>query len=151
MDNYRQISFEDVISNNDIEEEEESTKDILDILLDQDNRAPIVLVDEKGRRIAFEQVAIIPHEKNSKRYLYAVLKPITKIKGISDDEAIVFYVDEVETDNPVLKVETDEKVAIEVFDEYYKMLDEAHSRKDENKEIANFIRQLNKKHKGGKK
>ena len=59
MDNYRQISFEDVIRNNGIKEQEEPAKDILDILLDEDNRDPIVLVDEKGRRIAFEQVAII--------------------------------------------------------------------------------------------
>lgn len=134
-----------------LQKEEESAKTLLDILLDENNRDPIVLVDGTGRRIAFEQVAIIPHEKDSKRYLYAVLKPITKINGVSDDEAVVFYVDEVETNNPVLKVETDEKVAIEVFDEYYKMLDEAHSRKGTNKEIAGFIRQLSKKCKGGKK
>ena len=151
MDNYRQISFEDVIRNNDIEKEEEPAKDILDILLDQDNRDPIVLVDEKGRRIAFEQVAIIPHEKDNKRYLYAILKPIDQIKGIQDDEAVVFFVDEDESSNLVLKVETDEQVAIEVFNEYYKLLDAAHSRKDTNKEIDGFIRQLSKKCKGDKK
>ena len=54
MDEYYQISFEDVIRNNGIKEQEEPAKDILDILLDKDNRDPIVLVDEKGRRIAFE-------------------------------------------------------------------------------------------------
>lgn len=147
MDEYRQISFEDVIRNNDIEEEEEPAKDILDILLDKDNRDPIVLVDEKGRRIAFEQVAIIPHEKDNKRYLYAILKPIDKIHGINDDEAVVFYVDEIETGIPVLKVEEDEKNAIEVFGEYYKLLDETHSRDETIKEKADFIRRLSKKRK----
>lgn len=151
MDEYYQISFEDVIRNNGIKEQEEPAKDILDILLDKDNRDPIVLVDEKGRRIAFEQVAIIPYEKDNKRRLYVVLKPIDKIGGVADDEAIVFYVDEVETGSPVLKVETDEKVAIEVFGEYYKLLDEARRQDDTNKKIAEFIRQLSKKRKGGKK
>ena len=135
MDNYRQISFEDVIRNNGIKEQEEPAKDILDILLDEDNRDPIVLVDEKGRRIAFEQVAIIPYEKDNKRRLYVVLKPIDKIGGVADDEAIVFYVDEVETGSPVLKVETDEKVAIEVFGEYYRLLDEAYDQDNTNKKI----------------
>lgn len=151
MDNYRQISFEDVIRNNAIEEEEEPAKDILDILLDKDNRDPIVLVDEKGRRIAFEQIAIIPYGEEYKRCLYVVLKPIDKIGGVADDEAIVFYVDEVETGSSVLKVETDERIAIEVFGEYYRLLDEAHRQDDINKKIDDFIRRLSKKRKGGKK
>ena len=83
--------------------------------------------------------------------MYVVLKPIDKIGGVADDEAIVFYVDEVETGSPVLKVETDEKVAIEVFGEYYRLLDEARRQDDTNKKIAEFIRQLSKKRKGGKK
>lgn len=150
MDEYCQISFEDVIRSNERKEEEDPAEDILDILLDKDNRDPIVLIDEKGRRIAFEQVAIIPHGEDNKRRLYVVLKPIDKIDGIADDEAIVFYVDEVETGSPVLKVETDEKVAIEVFGEYYRLLDEAHGQDNTNKKIADFIKQLSKKRKGDK-
>ena len=36
--------------------------DILDILLDEDNRDPITLVDADGRAIDFEQVAVIPRQ-----------------------------------------------------------------------------------------
>lgn len=36
--------------------------DLLDVLLDQDNKEPIVLVDENGRQLTFEQVAVIPYE-----------------------------------------------------------------------------------------
>lgn len=142
MDDYHQINLDEIIGKS-----EEEPKDILDILLDEDNCDPIMLVDEAGKRIAFEQVAIIPHEKDNKRYLYAILKPIDKIHGINDDEAVVFYVDEIETGIPILKVEADEKVAIEVFGEYYKLLDEARSQDETIKEKADFIRRLSKKRK----
>ena len=102
-------------------EQEMEREDILDILLDEDNKDPIVLIDNNGRRLSFEQIAVIPY--NDK--IYCVLKPIDKIDNIEDDEAIVFYVEEEEGEEPVLMVETDEKTAISVFDEYYNLLDEA--------------------------
>ncbi len=102
-------------------EQEEEYRDIIDILLDEDNKEPIVLVDQNGRKLSFEQIAVIPH--NDK--IYCVLKPIDKIENVQDDEAIVFYVDEKEGQEPALMVETDEKVAMDVFEEYYNLLDEA--------------------------
>lgn len=99
-------------------EAEESEVDLVDVLLDMDNKDPIVLVDGSGKRISFEQIAVIPY--NDK--IYCVLKPIDKIDNVQDDEAIVFYVDE-KNGEKVLMVETDEKVAISVFDEYYNLLD----------------------------
>ena len=95
--------------------------DILDVLLDENNKEPIVLMDDKGKKLSFEQIAVIPY--NNK--IYCVLKPIDKIENVQDDEAIVFYVDEKEGREPVLMVETDEKTAINVFDEYYNLLDQA--------------------------
>lgn len=94
--------------------------DILDVLLDEDNEDPITLYDENSRPIKFDQVAIIPLEEK----LYAILKPIDEIKGVADDEAIVFAINENESGETTLMVETDEPVAIRVFDEYYKLLDE---------------------------
>ena len=102
-------------------EQEEQQPDIIDILLDEDNKDPIVLVDGQGKKLSFEQIAVIPY--NNK--IYCVLKPIDKIQNVQDDEAIVFFVDEQEGKEPVLMVETDEKVAMDVFDEYYNLLDEA--------------------------
>lgn len=100
--------------------------DLLDVLLDKDNKDPIVLMDEKGKQISFEQVAIIPYEvKKDERVLYVVLKPIDKIEGIADDEAVVFLVDQDKAGNTVLRVEEDEEVAIAVFDKYYDLLEEA--------------------------
>ena len=100
--------------------QEAEEMNILDILLDEENKEPIVLVDGNGKRISFEQIAVIPYKER----IYAVLKPVDAIEGIADDEAIVFFVDE-SGEEPVLMVETDEKTAIAVFDEYYNLLDEA--------------------------
>ena len=105
--------------------EELKPVDILDVLLDQDNKEPIVLMDEKGKQITFEQVAVIPYEVRKEKRLYCVLKPIDKIEGISEDEAIVFFVDSDDEGNSIIKVEEDEEVAIAVFDKYYDLLEEA--------------------------
>lgn len=151
MDKYCQNNLEDTVRENDGNEQDGLTKGILDILLDKDNRDPIVLTDGEGRRISFEQIAIIPYERANDWNLYVLLKPIDKIDGIQDDEAVVFKIIEDESGNPVLIVETDEKVAVEVFSEYYKLFDEVRSRRGMDDEIACFVRQLNKKHKGDKK
>lgn len=95
----------------------EEKKDLLDILLDENDINPIPMVDESGKEIMFEQIAIIPYNQK----IYCILKPLNGIE-IAEDEAIVFYVDE-EEDDPVLKVEADEEVSISVFEEYYNMLE----------------------------
>lgn len=96
-------------------------EDIIDILLDADNKDPILLTDEKGNKIAFEQVAVIPYDQK----IYCILKPIDHIDNAEDDEAIVFYVEEdlYGGNAPVLRVEADELKAIDVFEKYYDLLD----------------------------
>ena len=106
--------------------------DLLDVLLDQDNKEPIVLMDETGKQMAFEQVAVIPYEVRKEKRLYCVLKPLDKIEGIADDEAIVFLVDTDDEGNSVIKIEEDEEVAIAVFDKYYDLLEEAQKAEKEN-------------------
>ncbi len=105
------------------ENKQEEVKDvnILDILLDEDNDDPITLFDENDKAVRFDQVAIIPFKEK----LYAILKPIDDMEGVEDDEAIVFLIEETEDGDAELVIETDEPTAIKVFDEYYKLLDEA--------------------------
>ncbi len=95
--------------------------DLLDVLLDKDNKNPIIMSDESGRIIRFEQVAVVPYNNE----LYCILKPIDELPGIGDDEAIVFLCDTDENGNTVLKVEQDEETAIAVFNIYYVLLLEA--------------------------
>lgn len=117
MDKKKMQKIEEI--SNEVEERE--YRDILDVLLDEENKDPIILEDSNGRKLSFEQVAVIPY--NNK--VYCVLKPLDEIENVADDEAIVFFVDEQEGKEPVLMVETNEKVAMDVFEEYYNLLDEA--------------------------
>ena len=100
--------------------------DLLDVLLDEDNTAPIYMFDDKGNQLEFDQVAVIPYGEDD---LYCILKPITKIDGVKDDEAIVFLVTEDENGDSILKVEDREDVAISVFDQYYNLVEEEAKKK----------------------
>lgn len=100
--------------------------DVLDVLLDEDNHDPIVLISEKGTTYRFEQICVIPY--NDK--IYCILKPIDKMQNVEEDEAIVFYVDE-EGEAPGLKVETDELTSLKIFEEYYDLLEEHWKEKKE--------------------
>ncbi|MBR5012441.1 MAG: DUF1292 domain-containing protein [Clostridia bacterium] len=102
------------------EENQTENLDVFDILLDEENESPITLYDENDKAIQFDQVAIIPMEEK----LFAILKPIDEMEGVSDDEAIVFRVDEKENGENDLVIETDEALAMRVFDEFYRLLDE---------------------------
>ena len=88
---------------------------VVDMLLDPDNESPITLINDKGQLIEFDQMAIIP----LKDQLYAILKPITKIDGVGEDEALVFRVD-VEEDT--IEIINDFKLVDKVFDIYYDLL-----------------------------
>lgn len=107
--------------------EHEEVVDILDLLLDENNEDTISLFDENNKEIKFEQVAIIPEGEK----IYAILKPVDDMEGVADDEAIVFVVEYDEDGHSYLVVETNEEIAIKVFDKYYQLLDEAEA--DENK------------------
>lgn len=99
--------------------------DILDMLLDSNNNDPITLTDSDGNLMYFEQVAVIPMDfPNGNRSLFCVLKPLSKIKGVGDDEAIVFRVDFEDDGETVLRVEDDEKISATVFEKYLGLLEE---------------------------
>lgn len=94
--------------------------DILDTLLDEENNDPIILENERGEKIVFEQIAIIPKVED----LYCILKPVEPIDGLEEDEALVFKILENEEGEASLMLETDEDVIDEVFNVYYDLLDE---------------------------
>lgn len=95
--------------------------DILDILLDDANDEPIYLFDENKNKVAFEKVAIINLDGN----VYFLLSPIDVIDGIGDDEALVFKIVETNDGKGLLVGEDDASVIEAVFDEYYRLLEDA--------------------------
>ena len=117
MDKKKQHQIDEI--SNEVKEEM-GQFDILDVILDESNVDPITLQDDKGNRISFEQVAVVPYKEK----IYAILKPIDKIEGIAEDEAIVFVADE-SVSPTVLRVEQNQEIAVKIFDEYYNLVDEA--------------------------
>lgn len=89
----------------------------IEMLLDENNTENLKLYDENNKETEFEQVAIIPLNEK----IYAILKPVTKIVGVNDDEALVFVIEEID-DEDCLVIVDDEKVVDEVFKEYYDLL-----------------------------
>ena len=92
---------------------------MIDKLLDENNSEPIVLYDENNKETKFDQVAVIPLNEK----LYCILKPLTKIVGVNDDEALVFVIEEID-DEDCLVICDDMKIIDKVFEEYYQLLKE---------------------------
>ena len=91
----------------------------IDKILDEECTDNIVLYDENNKETEFEQVALIPKDEK----VYVILKPVTKIEGVADDEALVFVIDEIEDEDCLIIVD-DEQIITEVFNDYYKLLEE---------------------------
>ena len=90
---------------------------IIDDSDDENNNENLKLYDENNKETEFEQIAVIPLNEK----IYAILKPVTKIVGVNDDEALVFSIEEIDDEDCIVLVD-DEKVVDEVFKEYYELL-----------------------------
>lgn len=76
----------------------------------------MVLQSEAGR-FEFEQIALIPKSEK----LYVILKLITPIEGLGENEGLVFYIDE---ENKAFQLVTDEKIINDIFDVYFSLVEE---------------------------
>ena len=97
----------------------EDVKNPIDMILDPECEDNITLYDEGNNATEFEQVAVIPLDEK----VYVILKPVTKILGVNDDEALVFVIEEIEDEDAIVLADSEE-VVDRVFEEYYKLLDE---------------------------
>lgn len=89
----------------------------MDKLFDEDNKEPIEIEGEDGVVYKFDQIALIPMEHGC----YTVLKNVTPMEGVDDDEVFVFFIDEEQDE--LVYVEN-EMVANEVLSELNNMLDD---------------------------
>lgn len=96
----------------------EKTNNPVTSILDEENVDPIILYTEEGKEVAFDQIAIIPEGEK----LYTILKPQMEIKGIADDEALVFEVELNEADPEGSKIILVEDV--DVMDKVFKVYNE---------------------------
>ena len=92
---------------------------IIDQILDPENTDNVVMYNEEGEELEFEQIAVVPVDGE----LYVILRPIDMDEEIGEDEALVFKVEE-EDDEAFLDIVEDDDVVDAVFEEYYAMLAE---------------------------
>ena len=92
----------------------------VEALLDPDNDDNIILYNENNEAVEFIQIAIICLDN----VLYPILKPAQPMEGLSEDEALVFVISEVDGEEALL-LENDDAVIDAVFEDYYRLLREA--------------------------
>lgn len=97
------------------------------MLLDEDCNDPITMIGDDGEPATFAQVAIVPYEKE----LYAILKPISGMTGVPDDEAVIFWFTETEEGENYLKLVTDPAILDSVFEIYLDLVRNCRSSMDE--------------------
>ena len=92
---------------------------LLEQLLDPENADPVILVNEKGEELAFEQVALIPLVND----LYVILTPVTPIDGVGEGEGLVFRIGNTKGKSALYLVD-DEAIVDEVFAVYDQFAEE---------------------------
>ena len=97
-------------------------KSIIDKLFDEDNCDVIILRNENGEDIRFDQIATIPMKSKT----YFILLPLDKIEGVGENEGLVFEILETE-EGEVLSLVTDAKIIDEVFAVYDELVDDANA------------------------
>ncbi|MBQ8749307.1 MAG: DUF1292 domain-containing protein [Clostridia bacterium] len=81
----------------------------------------IVLYNANDEPVEFEQVAIVSLRGRD----FCILRPVILFEGMEENEAIVFEAVRDEDGELRLDVVKSEPIVDKVFDEYYKMLEEA--------------------------
>ena len=94
-------------------------KNPIDAILDPKDNGPVTLYDAHDNGIEFEQICLIPIKKQ----IYCILRPVEKMKGLADDEALVFQIHSGEDREDSLILITNQKIIDAVFNEYYKLLE----------------------------
>ena len=89
----------------------------IDMLLDENNTDNIKLFNEDNQEVEFEQIALVPLEERT----YAILKPVSEMEGLGENEALVFVIEEIDDEECLVIVEED-AIIDRVFEDYYQML-----------------------------
>lgn len=92
---------------------------LIETFMDENNTDTITLYSDKNEKVEFEQIAVVPYKEGT----YAILKPIEEIDDVEEDEAFVFEILD-DGEGGFIEMVEDEDIIANVFEEYYKMLDE---------------------------
>lgn len=86
----------------------------------QDEYSVLTLISDDGEEIDFERIAYIPLRGT----LYLILKPLQLLDGMDENEAFVFKTHQDRNGEDRYDIELDEDIIDQVFEEYYRLLDE---------------------------
>ena len=91
--------------------------DVVTKILDEDNLDNIMLYDENGKEIEFEQVAVVVVDDK----YYAIMLPLTSLPGIEEGSGVLFYINEETRD---LENVIDEEIIDKAFKVYQDLIGE---------------------------
>ena len=86
----------------------------------QDEDSIVTLTSADGEEVDFVEIAGIALRGN----FYVILQPVELLEGMGEDEALVFKVSQDRDGEEHFNIELDEEIIGQVFDEYYRLLDE---------------------------
>ena len=92
-------------------------KDVIEILLNKNYNLNFFLFDENGNKMEFKQLAMIP----LKDELYFLLLPVSKIKGVSEEEVVIVKYVEINGNDDIMIV-TDDNIGNQIINNYYELL-----------------------------
>ena len=94
--------------------------DYIEQPVDMEEDSIVTLTSADGQEIDFVEIAGIALRGN----FYVILQPVELLEGMGEDEALVFKVTQDRDGEDHFNVELDDEIISEVFDEYYRLLDE---------------------------
>jgi uncharacterized protein YrzB (UPF0473 family) len=86
----------------------------IDTIFDENNNDVIILSNERGEQIDFEQIAVVPIAEK----VYVILKPVNPMEGLGEDEGLVFSIEQNEEGVEYLALTLDEEIIDAVFTVY---------------------------------
>ena len=94
--------------------------DYIEQPVDMEEDSIVTLTSADGQEIDFVEIAGIALRGN----FYVILQPVELLEGMGENEALVFKVTQDRDGEDHFNVELDDEIIGEVFDEYYRLLDE---------------------------
>ena len=94
--------------------------DYIEEAVDLEEDSIVTLTSADGQEIDFVEIAGIALRGN----FYVILQPVELLEGMGEDEALVFKVTQDRDGEDHFNIELDDEIIGEVFDEYYRLLDE---------------------------
>ena len=92
----------------------------IDKLFDENNADTILLYNQNGEPVSFEQIAVIPIDG----VVYFIMRPVVPMEGVGEDEGLVFTVCKDERGEETIDLVTDMDVIDAVFDVYDRLIAE---------------------------